>query len=93
MSASNKKIKNESFNDYKSFRNLFGVAIKITQSYLKPFSAVAANSPPAASGEKQPDDQYYVKFSNEFVINAFLFYLAGGKLGELPVVDNSEASL
>jgi hypothetical protein len=55
-------------------------ANKIVKSFLKPCLAVAANPPPVVPGKPEASYEYYLKFSNEFVLNAFLFYLGGGEL-------------
>lgn len=75
-----KKIKNQSFGESTSYRNVPTPANKIVKSFLKPCLAVAANPPPALPGKPEASYEYYLKFSNEFVLNAFLFYLGGGEL-------------
>lgn len=94
MSVSSKKVKNETFTEYRSFRALYNSGTRIIRSYLRPLHANAANpkpNPPA--GEQRPEEEYYCKFSNDHVLRAFLSYLGGGQLAGLERVDDRDTSL
>jgi hypothetical protein len=94
MSGSPKKAKNESFNEYRSFRNLYNSDPRIVQSYFKPLHADAAHPRPAPPpGERTPEEQYYCKFANDHVLRAFLYFLQEGELPGLERLDDKEASV